>query len=121
MDNRTPEPLVTVPGWHHTLTAEAISARFAAASMIRRSAENRKAAVNVLPTQKKLAAISALVEGNSIRSIERMTGIHRDTIMRLGAKVGRGCAALHDKIRARPFPTTTARLSLSNTTIRSTI
>jgi hypothetical protein len=28
-------------------------------------------------------AIHALVEGNSFRSIERMTNIHRDTIMRL--------------------------------------
>jgi hypothetical protein len=26
-----------------------------------------------------------LIEGVSIRSVERMTGIHRDTIMRLGA------------------------------------
>src|SRR5256885_17267585 len=32
----------------------------------------------------------------SIRAIERLTGTHRDTIMRLGAKIGRGCAALHD-------------------------
>jgi hypothetical protein len=32
----------------------------------------------------------------SIRSVERLTGIHRDTIMRLGMRVGQGCAALHD-------------------------
>jgi uncharacterized protein YerC len=43
---------------------------------------------NVLPLAKQVAVISALAEGNSIRSIERMTGIHRDTIMRLGVKVG---------------------------------
>jgi hypothetical protein len=30
-------------------------------------------------------------------AVERMTGIHRDTIMRLGTRVGRGCAELHDR------------------------
>src|SRR6266511_890030 len=47
--------------------------------------------MNVLKTEKQVAVISALVEGNSIRSIERMTGIHRDTIMRLGVSVGEHC------------------------------
>ena len=52
---------------------------------------------NILPPDRQIAVIAALTEGMSIRSVERITGIHRDTIMRLGAKVGRGCAALHDK------------------------
>ena len=51
---------------------------------------------NVLNTDKKIAIIGALTEGSSIRSIERMTGVHRDTIMRLGVKVGQGCTALMD-------------------------
>lgn len=51
---------------------------------------------NVLNTDKQIAIISALTEGSSIRSIERMTGVHRDTIMRLGVKVGQGCKALMD-------------------------
>lgn len=51
---------------------------------------------NVLSTDKKIAVIGALAEGSSIRSIERITGIHRDTIMRLGVKVGQGCTALMD-------------------------
>lgn len=51
---------------------------------------------NNLSTEKQTAVISALAEGNSIRSIERMTGIHRDTIMRLGVRVGNGCAAIMD-------------------------
>ena len=38
--------------------------------------------------------IGALVEGNSIRSIERMTGVHRDTICRLLVRVGEGCESL---------------------------
>jgi transposase-like protein len=46
---------------------------------------------NVLEKDKQIAVISALAEDSSIRSIERMTGIHRDTIMRLGVKVGQGC------------------------------
>lgn len=51
---------------------------------------------NVLSTDKQIAVIAALAEGSSIRSIERITGVHRDTIMRLGVKVGQGCAALLD-------------------------
>lgn len=49
---------------------------------------------NVLATDKKIAIIASLAEGSSIRSIERMTGVHRDTIMRLGVKVGQGCTAM---------------------------
>lgn len=52
---------------------------------------------NILNMDKQIAVISALAEGSSIRSIERMTGVHRDTIMRLGVKVGQGCASLMDE------------------------
>lgn len=51
----------------------------------------------VLPMEKQARIISALAEGNSIRSIERMTGIHRDTIMRLGVRVGMACERLLDE------------------------
>lgn len=51
---------------------------------------------NVLPIDKQIAIIGALAEGSSIRSIERITGIHRDTIMRLGVRVGKGCEMLLD-------------------------
>jgi len=51
---------------------------------------------NVLNTDKQIAIIGALTEGSSIRSIERMTGVHRDTIMRLGVKVGQGCTRMMD-------------------------
>jgi len=58
---------------------------------------------NTLSTEKQALVISALAECNSIRSIERMTGIHRDTIMRLGVKVGQGCEKLMDaQMRALP-------------------
>ena len=51
---------------------------------------------NILNTDKQIAVIGALAEGSSIRSIERITGVHRDTIMRLGVKVGQGCAKMLD-------------------------
>jgi IS1 family transposase len=51
---------------------------------------------NVLNTDKQIAIIGALAEGSSIRSIERITGVHRDTIMRLGVRVGQGCTAMMD-------------------------
>jgi IS1 family transposase len=58
---------------------------------------------NVLNTDKRIAVIGALAEGSSIRSIERITGVHRDTIMRLGVKVGKGCASVMDsKMRNLP-------------------
>lgn len=52
---------------------------------------------NTLPMEKQVTAISMLCEGNSIRAIERMTGIHRDTLVRLGIRVGNKCAELHDQ------------------------
>jgi transposase len=52
-----------------------------------------QAIVNVLK-RSSWTVISALVEGNSIRSIERMTGVHRGTIMRLTNRVGEGCQRL---------------------------
>ena len=54
--------------------------------------------MNILSRDQQIAAISALTEGCSIRVTERLTGIHRDTIMRLGVRVGDGCAALHDEM-----------------------
>lgn len=52
---------------------------------------------NILNQEKQTTIIGALAEGSSIRAIERMTGVHRDTIMRLGVRVGQGCAALLDR------------------------
>ncbi len=48
---------------------------------------------NILNIDKQIAVIGALAEGSSIRSIERIIGIHRDTIMRLGVKAGQECTA----------------------------
>lgn len=59
--------------------------------------------MNRLNLDRRTQVVSALVEGNSIRSTERMTGIHRDTIMRLLVEVGTGCAEIMDeKMRELP-------------------
>ncbi len=53
--------------------------------------------MNVLPLDRQIAVVSALVEGMSIRSVERLTNTHRDTVMRLGVRIGNACARLHDR------------------------
>lgn len=59
--------------------------------------------MNRLNLDRRTQIIGALVEGNSIRSTERMMGVHRDTIMRLLVEVGTGCAAIMDeKMRELP-------------------
>jgi hypothetical protein len=49
--------------------------------------------MNRLSLARRTQVIS-LVEGNSIRSTERMTDTHRGTVMRLAVQVGNGCAAI---------------------------
>src|SRR5262249_7985854 len=61
------------------------------------SRTKQKPMANNLPTEKKVLAISLLAEGNSIRSIERTTGVHRDTVMRLGVRVGDACRRIHNE------------------------
>ena len=50
--------------------------------------------MNRVPLARRTQIINCLVEGNSIRSTERLTNTHRDTIMRLMVEVGGGCAKL---------------------------
>jgi IS1 family transposase len=56
-----------------------------------------------LSTEKKLAVISGLVEGNSIRSISRMTNVDRNTINSLLLRTGEHCATLLNE-RMRQLP-----------------
>jgi transposase-like protein/IS1 family transposase len=49
-----------------------------------------------LPMDKAESILKLLVEGMSIRSIERVTGVHRDTIMRLLLTAGEKCQTLMD-------------------------
>jgi len=59
--------------------------------------------MNTLSAEKKLAVLSGLVEGNSIRSISRMTDVDRNTINSLLLRTGERCAALLDE-RMRQLP-----------------
>jgi IS1 family transposase len=53
--------------------------------------------MNKLSTEDRTRVISALVEGNSLRAITRMTGVHRTTIMKLLADLGAACSEYQDK------------------------
>lgn len=54
-------------------------------------------------SQRAETVLRLLVEGNSIRSVERITGMHRDTIMRLLILVGERCERmLEERIRRVP-------------------
>lgn len=41
--------------------------------------------------EKALAVINLLIEGTSVRSTERLTGVHRDTILRILVAAGEKC------------------------------
>jgi transposase-like protein/IS1 family transposase len=51
-----------------------------------------------LPMDRAVLVLSLMVEGMSIRSAERVTGHHRDTIMRLMVLAGRKCERLLDSL-----------------------
>lgn len=53
--------------------------------------------MNILKHEKKLAVLSALVAGNSIRAVSRMTGVHKTTILRLVSDMGEWCSRLMDQ------------------------
>jgi hypothetical protein len=46
---------------------------------------------------KRLAVVSALVEGNSLRSTCRLTGVAMNTVLKLLAELGAACADFHDE------------------------
>jgi IS1 family transposase len=52
---------------------------------------------NVLSIAQKTAVITALVEGCSIRSTSRITGVAKSTILRLLEEVGTACAEYQDR------------------------
>lgn len=52
----------------------------------------------MLPAERRLEVLAALVNGTSIRAASRMTGVHQDTIGRFGQAIGEGCARLHDRL-----------------------
>src|SRR6266446_9750756 len=54
--------------------------------------------MNKLSTEERKRVIAALVEGNSLRAVTRMTGVHRTTVMKLLCDLGRACSEYQDKV-----------------------
>jgi hypothetical protein len=59
---------------------------------------------NILKREKQIVIVGSLAEGSSIRSIERLTGVHRDTIMRLGVRIHPLNFPFFLKIQIRTLP-----------------
>jgi IS1 family transposase len=53
--------------------------------------------MNKLTTAKRVAVVSALVEGASVRATARMTNVSKPTILKLLADLGAACADYHDE------------------------
>lgn len=59
--------------------------------------------MNKLTTQKRTQVVAALVEGSSVNSVVRMTGVSKPTILKLLADLGTACAKYQDeKLRNLP-------------------
>jgi IS1 family transposase len=53
--------------------------------------------MNKLSVEERTRVVAALVEGNSLRAVTRMTGVHRTTVMNLLCDLGRVCSEYQDK------------------------
>lgn len=53
--------------------------------------------MNIMPIEKRVQIIQLLVEGNSMRSIERIVGCSINTVTKLLVEVGQACAEYQDK------------------------
>lgn len=53
--------------------------------------------MNKLNTEERKRVVAALVEGNSLRAVTRMTGVHRTTVMKLLVDLGVACSAYQDR------------------------
>lgn len=53
--------------------------------------------MNVLSREEQLSVLHLMVEGNSLRSITRLTGIHRTTAIKLMVRVGNQCLVMLDR------------------------
>ena len=57
--------------------------------------------MNYLSNADRTHIVSALVEGNSLRAISRMTGFSLNTITKLLVDMGEACYAYHDANRSQ--------------------
>jgi hypothetical protein len=53
-------------------------------------------AMRCLSTSQRTQVVAALLEGNSIRATVRLTGICKDTVLKLLCDLGTACAAYHN-------------------------
>jgi len=53
--------------------------------------------MNRLDSAKRAQVVSCLVEGNSIRATVRMTGVAKNTVVKLLCDLGRACSDYQDK------------------------
>jgi hypothetical protein len=53
--------------------------------------------MNRLSSEQRVRVIAALVEGNSIRSTSRMTGVARNTVTTLLLGLAEACSGYHDR------------------------
>jgi IS1 family transposase len=53
--------------------------------------------MNKLSTEERTRIVAALVEGNSLRAISRMTGVSRNTVNKLLVDLGTACSIYQDK------------------------
>jgi hypothetical protein len=65
--------------------------------------------MNQLSLEKQIEVIALLTEGCIIRATARLSRVHRDTVMRLGARIGNGSMRVLDRLfrnsRSGPRPT----------------
>jgi len=54
--------------------------------------------MNKLSIEKRAQVVSCLVEGNSIRATVRMTGVAKNTVVKLLCDLGRACSQYQDKV-----------------------
>src|ERR1039457_6243774 len=53
--------------------------------------------MNCLASEERVRVVAALVEGNSIRSTSRMTGVARNTVTKVLVDLGVACMRYHDE------------------------
>ena len=54
--------------------------------------------MNRLSTEERTRIVAALVEGNSLRAISRMTGVSRNTVDKLLGDLGKACSEYQDRV-----------------------
>jgi hypothetical protein len=67
-----------------------------------RFSERKRTALfhSCLPQATAISVLQHVVEGNGVRQTERLAGVHRDTVMRLGRLAGGQAKGTHDELVA---------------------